>query len=124
MDKLDKIFELQKELDAKIEREHEVNFSREEWIQKDMLAIISELSEVLAETNFKWWKVSHEVDDDKLCEELIDVLHFFVSLCLHCGMDADKLMYIYIQNNLENIKRQNGESEKTGYKVERIERTI
>lgn len=118
MDKLDKIFEMQKALDDKIECEHGIDFSRDEWIQKDMLAIISELSEALMETNFKWWKQPKEVDNDKLHEELIDVLHFFISLCLRCGLDADKMYSIYVGKNEENIKRQNGESDKKGYKAQ------
>ncbi|MBQ9950104.1 MAG: dUTPase [Clostridia bacterium] len=115
MDKLDRIFALQAELDAKIEKEHDIHFTRDEWVQKEMLAIISELSEALMETNFKWWKNPKETDDEKLHEELIDVLHFFVSLCLRCGLDAEKLYEVYVSKNEENIKRQKGLSEKGGY---------
>ena len=118
MDKLEKIFELQKQLDERIERDHDIHFTRDEWIQKDMLAIISELSEALMETNFKWWKVPREVDDDKLQEELIDVLHFFISLCIRCGLTADSMFEIYTDKNKENIKRQDGTSDKKGYKAE------
>lgn len=118
MDKLDKIFELQKQLDERIERDHNVKFTRDEWIQKEMLAIISELSEALSETNFKWWKVPKEVDDDALREELIDVLHFFISLCIRCGLSADSMFEIYTAKNRENIKRQDGTSDKKGYKAD------
>ena len=118
MDKLDRIFALQKELDDRIEREHHIDFSRDEWIQKDMLAIISELSEALMETNFKWWKNPHETDDNKLREELIDVLHFFVSLCIRCGITSDSMFELYAAKNNENNKRQDGTSDKKGYKAE------
>lgn len=118
MDKLDRIFELQRQLDERIERNHNVNFTFDEWVQKDMLAIICEMSEALTETNFKWWKNEKTVDGSKLQEELIDVLHFFVSLCIRCGLDADSMFEIYMSKNAENIRRQNGESEKTGYKAE------
>jgi len=118
MDKLDRIFELQAKLDERIEREHNIDFSRDEWIQKEMLAIISELSEALMETNFKWWKNPRETDDAKLREELIDVLHFFVSLCIRCGLTADSMYEIYMAKNEENNKRQDGTSEKKGYKAE------
>lgn len=117
MDKLDEIFELQKSLDDKIEVEHKISFTRDEWIQKDMLAIMSELSEALMETNFKWWKNPKEVDEEKLHEELIDVLHFFVSLCIRCGLDADKMYEKYKGKHRENVKRQEGTSERTGYKA-------
>lgn len=116
MDKLDRIFEMQHMLDKKIEDERGLDFTRDEWIQKVMLAMISELSEALMETNFKWWKNECPVDEEKLHEELIDVLHFFISLCIRCGLDSQKMFDIYMAKNNENVKRQNGESDKKGYK--------
>ena len=66
MDKLDMIFELQQQLNSDIETRRNLSFSREEWMQKEVLAMISELSEVLDEVNFKWWKNPKPVDDDAL----------------------------------------------------------
>ena len=57
MDKLDVIFQLQQSLDQDIVERRNLDFSREEWMQKEVLAMISELSEVLDEVNFKWWKI-------------------------------------------------------------------
>jgi dimeric dUTPase (all-alpha-NTP-PPase superfamily) len=84
-------------------------------MQKEVLAMISELSEVLDEVNFKWWKNPKPIDDDALKGELVDVLHFFVSMCLKSGMDADELFALYRAKNQENFDRQNGRSEKQGY---------
>lgn len=118
MDKLDQIFAMQKALNDDIQERRNLNFTQEEWIQKTILATISELAEVLEESNFKWWKNHQPLDEAALKEELVDVLHFFVSLCLRSGMNADELFEIYRDKNKENFDRQYGRSEKKGYEVE------
>ena len=91
MDRLAQIFEMQGALNENIRERRVLAFSREEWIQKHTLAMISELSELLDEVNFKWWKNPRPVNEDSLKEELVDVLHFFVSMCIDAGMDAEEL---------------------------------
>ncbi len=104
MDKLDQIFQMQRALDEDIvARRQLAHISVEEWIQKDTLAILSELGELLDEVNFKWWKNPKEVDMGAVQEELIDVLHFFVSMCIRTGMSADDLYRIYVGKNKENF---------------------
>lgn len=117
MDKLEKIFEMQKLLDDDIAARRNLDFTTEEWMQKEVLAMLSELSEVLDEVNFKWWKNKKPLDTDALCGELVDILHFFVSMCIRSGMDADELFARYIEKNKENFDRQYGRSEKKGYEV-------
>ena len=97
MDRLDEIFRMQKALnDDIIARRHLEGISDTEWIQKQTLAMLSEMAEVLDEVNFKWWKNPKPVKHDALCEELVDVLHFYVSMCLKAGMDADELFRRYL----------------------------
>lgn len=117
MDKLEKIFEMQKLLDDDIAARRNLDFTTEEWMQKEVLAMLSELSEVLDEVNFKWWKNKKPLDTDALRGELVDILHFFVSMCIRSGMDADELFARYIDKNKENFDRQYGRSEKKGYEV-------
>ena len=62
MDKLEKIFEMQAALDGYIVKERSLDFTPDEWIQKRCLALISEVSEVLDEVNFKWWKNKKELN--------------------------------------------------------------
>ena len=114
MDKLDKIFEMQKLLDDDIAARRHLEFSTEEWMQKEVLAMLSELSEVLDEVNFKWWKNKKPIDDNALRGELVDILHFFVSMCIRSGMSADELFERYVEKNKENFDRQYGRSEKKG----------
>ena len=117
MAKLEKIFEMQKLLDDDIAARRNLDFTTEEWMQKEVLAMLSELSEVLDEVNFKWWKNKKPLDTDALRGELVDILHFFVSMCIRSGMDADELFARYIEKNKENFDRQYGRSEKKGYEV-------
>ncbi len=117
MDKLDRIFELQEMLDTDIATRRHLNYTPEEWIQKDVLAITAELGELLNEVNFKWWKNPKEMDAAAIKEELIDVLHFFVSMCIRAGMSAEEMYQIYCGKNQENFDRQYGRSEKKGYEV-------
>lgn len=118
MDKLDVIFEMQKSLDDDIIKRRKLDsISREEWIQKEILAIISELSEVMDEVNFKWWKNPKEVNEAALKEEMIDVLHFFVSMCIKAGLTSDELFELYKAKNKENFDRQYGRSDKKGYEI-------
>ena len=116
MDKLETIFELQKKFDDDlISRRGLENITMEEWIQKETLALMSELAELIDEANFKWWKNKKETDVDLIKGELVDILHFFVSMCIKSGMDAEELCRRYIDKNRENFNRQNGKSEKKGY---------
>ena len=120
-DKLDIIFALQKSLDTDIQERRSLDFTMEQWLQKDVLAMISELAELLDEVNFKWWKNAKPIDEASLHGELVDILHFFISMCIRAGMDADKLFEVYIAKNRENFDRQYGRSEKKGYDINEAE---
>ena len=118
MDKLEEIFYLQKKFDDEIlHTRHLEGITFEEWMQKESLATISELCEMLCETNFKWWKNKREIDMDAVKEELVDVLHFFISMCCKAGMTAEELHALYLGKNQENFDRQHGKSKKQGYDI-------
>jgi len=115
-DKLDIIFQYQKMFDDElIEKRGLAGISMEEWIQKETLAMLSELAELIDEVNFKWWKNKKPVDPELVKGELVDILHFFVSMCLKTGMTADELYERYRDKNKENFDRQHGKSQKSGY---------
>ena len=116
-DKLDMIFGLQKALDTDIEQRRGLSFTKEQWLQKEVLAMLSELAELLDEVNFKWWKNAKPIDEAALHGELVDILHFFVSMCIRAGLDADRLFEGYIAKNKENFDRQYGRSQKKGYDI-------
>lgn len=114
-DMLKEIFRLQERFDEAVIEHRGLEYSREVWIQKEVLAIISELSEILDEVNFKWWKDPKEIDGERLTEEMVDVLHFFVSMCLKAGIGPEKLYQAYVKKNQENFARQEGATNRPGY---------
>lgn len=119
MDKLEEIFALQRALNEDITTRRDMEeIPTDQWIQKLTLAMLSEMAEVLDEVNFKWWKNPKPLDTDALRDELVDVFHFFVSMCLRSGMDAQELYARYLAKNEENFRRQQGTSEKKGYSID------
>jgi dimeric dUTPase (all-alpha-NTP-PPase superfamily) len=118
-DRLEEIFALQREFnESLVTSRHLEDITPEEWIQKQTLAMISELSELIDEVNFKWWKNKKPVNEQAVKEELVDILHFFVSMCLQAGMTPEELYTIYKEKNRENFRRQQGQSTKPGYSLE------
>jgi len=115
VDKLDEIFCLQSKFDQDLARRRNLDYDMSTWVQKEVLALISELAELLDEVNFKWWKNAKTVDVEAIHEELADILHFYVSLCLKVGLDATGLHKAYVTKNRENFLRQQGLSQRTGY---------
>lgn len=115
MDKLEHIFAQQEKFDRELAARRGLEFDLSTWVQKEVLAIMVELAELLDEINYKWWKTPHPVDQDAVKEELADVLHFFISLCLKAGLTADELYEAYLAKNAENFRRQAGLSSKQGY---------
>lgn len=118
MDKLETIFTMQAALDKYIADSRGLVYSKEEWIMKRSLALVSELSETLDEVNFKWWKNPKPIDDKALKEELVDILHFYIGMCVDAGLSAQELFDIYMSKNQENYDRQLGRSDKKGYELD------
>jgi dimeric dUTPase (all-alpha-NTP-PPase superfamily) len=121
-DMLEQIFALQQRFDDSLITQRGLeDITPEEWIQKETLAMMSELAELIDEVNFKWWKNPRPVDNDRVKGELVDVLHFFVSMCLKTGMDARELCDRYIEKNQVNFLRQQGKTDKPGYAMEQAD---
>lgn len=116
MDKLEEIFRLQKMFNDDLGEARGLdNTDTETWIQRLTLAMLSEMAELLDEVNFKWWKNKKELDPALAKGEVVDILHFFVSMCLRLNMDAQELYDLYVEKNRENFLRQQGKSDKSGY---------
>lgn len=83
---------------------------RERLTKEFILAMHAELSELLEWTNWKMWKKTKvDYTPERLSEirfELIDILHFWVNLCLIWGIRPETVMNIYREKNTVNHKRQ------------------
>jgi dimeric dUTPase (all-alpha-NTP-PPase superfamily) len=55
--------------------------------------------------NWKWWK-DEEDNWDKFQEELIDVLHFLISVMSLSGMNDHQVVEMYSAKHRENHRRQ------------------
>ncbi len=69
------------------------------------LALRQESAEAIDSLNWKWWK-KDEDNWDNVKVELIDMLHFWVSMCTVAGLDAKSVMDLYFKKNKLNHKRQ------------------
>ena len=114
-DMLEDIFKKQKELDDLVKETKKIqqldySFDNNEWIDKMSTAMIAEAIELKEESNWKWWKKPKEINKEAVKEELVDILHFWVSLCLKLGISPKEVYETYLEKNEENRRRQ-----KTGY---------
>lgn len=82
------------------------NEAKLEWIRWNMLALMDELHEALAETGWKPWAKSKHVSRDAFVSELVDAFHFMMNLMLVVDCDADEFLAKYFEKRGINAKRQ------------------
>ena len=115
MDKLNEMFNIQKKLQVKLRVYDKIKnkSDKQQYVNQMLLAIFEETVEVMRKTSYKnpkfvkfGWKKNQKWDNNKFKEEIIDLWHFLINLCLICGMDSDEFFKIYLSKNEENFKRQ------------------
>jgi len=79
------------------------------WLSKYLTAMEDESRELRDELLWKWWS-KDKLDMQNIRVEIVDQLHFWLSLAMVSGMDAQKVYDLYMQKNQVNIERQ-----KSGY---------
>jgi len=111
MDRLDQIFNKQLVLQNKLYGDKDLVLNQE-YINLHIMAIYDEIGEVMRETAWKnpkytpfGWKTSQEINQERFKEELVDVLHFFINLCISSDMGSDELFDRYKNKNSVNHKR-------------------
>ena len=119
---LKEIFDEQIRLNEKINPDlySEINdpeIKRQRFLQFE-LAMRQEAAEAIDSLNWKWWKKDDD-DWDNIKIELVDMLHFWVSMCTIAGLDADEAIRMYLKKNQLNHKRQN-----EGYKEGNYEKVV
>jgi len=87
--------------DAPLGPNTEVN----QWLGNYLTALQDEGRELRDELLWKWWSKDH-LDMQNIRVEIVDQLHFWISLALTAGMDAQKVFDIYLQKNAVNFARQ------------------
>jgi dimeric dUTPase (all-alpha-NTP-PPase superfamily) len=79
------------------------------WISNYLRALQEEGRELSDEVPWKWWS-KECLDMDAIRVEIVDMLHFWISLALASGLDAKETHRLYLLKNQVNLDRQD-----TGY---------
>ncbi len=82
------------------------------WLSNYLKALNDESRELGDELLWKWWS-KDSLDMQNIRVEIVDQLHFWISLALTAGMDANSVFDIYLQKNKVNLDRQNNDYSKT-----------
>lgn len=83
-----------------------------EWLGKYLSALDDESRELREELLWKWWSKDF-LDMQNIRVEIVDQLHFWISLALTAGMDAETVFSLYMQKNAVNHKRQEADYSKS-----------
>ena len=129
MDKLEELFQMQTELNNKIFRKHGLtiasgalssealymlsrfglsqgpNSTVNIWLKNFLDALDDESSELRKELLWKWWS-NDKLNMQNIRVEIIDILHFWISLAITAGLNADEVMRLYRKKNGINHDRQ------------------
>lgn len=108
VEKLEKMFNMQKALDERIITERNIDKTIDEWVVAITIAMESEIDEIRREVNWKWWKQNKPINMYRLQEEVIDLWHFLLSLSRMVGLTPETIFDKYISKNKINHQRQDG----------------
>lgn len=108
MDKLDKIFEMQEKLNRRIgiNLDHFNDEDKIKWILNYSRALQQEVSELIDSVPWKWWAKYQKFDRQNARVEVVDIMHFLVSIAQALGMSADDIFDAYCKKNAINHERQ------------------
>ncbi len=108
MDKLENIFAMQQQLNARIgvdlgELDDE---QKAKWVLNYTRAMQQELAELVDSVPWKWWAKYQTFDEQNARVEVVDLFHFLVSLAQALGMSAEDVYEAYLKKNKVNHERQ------------------
>ena len=111
-DQLRELFRMQQALNLRIGVDTTAMDEAEKtrWILNYCRAMGQELSELTDSVPWKWWAKYQKFDEQNARVEVVDLLHFLISLAQVLGMGADDVFAAYVKKNEVNFKRQD-----TGY---------
>ena len=104
LDKLDTIFQLQKNLAYFISSDRYPR-TKEGRVSALCTAITHEAIELQRLTNWKWWKNKVDFDEDQAREELIDIWHFVVQTAIELDISPKAILDEYLKKNRINRQR-------------------
>ncbi len=111
-DQLRELFRMQKSLNERIGvfTDGMNDEEKTKWILNYTRAMTQELAELTDSVPWKWWAKYQKFDEQNARVEVVDLLHFLISMAQVLGMSADDIYQAYLKKNDVNLKRQD-----TGY---------
>ncbi len=111
-DMLAEIFECQKALNKRIGVDTDALGEEQQvhWLLNYSRALTQETAELVDSLPWKWWAKYQKYDRANVQVEIVDLLHFLVSLAQVAGLSAGDVHELYMKKNRVNFQRQ-----ETGY---------
>ena len=119
MDRLEHMFDLQNKLQERLGTWDKIRCpaDKQAFLNQNFLAMFEETVEIMRETPYKnpeytqfGWKRTQIGDKNKLLNELSDIFHFLMNICIANGFTAEDFYAEYCKKNNVNHVRQD-----TGY---------
>ena len=111
-DKLEEIFRLQEMLNRRIgvDTAHMTDEQRQQWVLNYCRAMSQEIAELTDSVPWKWWAKYQKFDKQNARVEVVDLLHFLISIAQVLEMTPDEVLDAYTKKHKVNVARQD-----TGY---------
>ena len=107
-DKLDEIFKMQQALNLKIgvDTAHMTDEQRIQWVLNYCRAMTQEIAELTDSVPWKWWAKYQKFDKQNARVEVVDLLHFLISIAQVLEMTPEDFSEAYAKKHKVNLARQ------------------
>lgn len=107
-DQLRELFRMQRALNQRIgvDTASMDDAEKAKWLLNYSRAMSQELAELVDSVPWKWWAKYQQFDQQNARVEVVDMLHFLISMAQVLGMSADDVFEAYLKKNEVNFKRQ------------------
>lgn len=107
-DMLRAIFRMQKALNERIgvRPDDMTEADQQTWTLNYCRALSQELAELTDSVPWKWWAKYQTFDKQNARVEVVDMIHFVISLAQVLGLSADDVYALYLKKNEVNFQRQ------------------
>ena len=107
-DKLHEIFQLQEQLNRRIgvDTSRMTDEERQTWVLNYCRAMTQEIAELTDSVPWKWWAKYQKFDEQNARVEVVDLLHFLVSIAQVLEMTAEDVHAAYTKKHQVNVARQ------------------
>ena len=107
-DKLEEIFRLQEQLNKRIgvDTASLPDEQRQQWVLNYCRAMTQEIAELTDSVPWKWWAKYQKFDKQNARVEVIDLLHFLISIAQVLEMTPADIYEAYTKKHQVNLDRQ------------------